>query len=408
MAKIRSTASFLHTGRIGNTTYYVSGGTQVARVAQNSSNYGEYARRTTSQQSNRAKWANLVNFYKVSKGWMREAFESKLPRQSDYNKFMSVNLNSANIYLTRDMYAQGGCVVSSFKISEGSLRTIGINQAGNQWATDLSLGTLTIGASTTVGEFSAALEDNNLGVKDGMQLSFISYQQDILSDSVPHLICTPYEVTLNRNSGATLRDYLPDFCSATINGFLATSARISIGAFAYVWSDSTSGRTLVSSQRLISNNEALVDQYTSELAKAAAIASYGVEEDVFLMSGSEPTRATAQPLYMSAMEVNGTYIPVGSTYFVGSDLPFYPGHLSSVSFEYSVPLENVTRVAIYGSFSTLTLATADYNVEGKSIILTSSGLTKVNALTSGFKTIRSVIAGEQIDGVFTPDEELIA
>lgn len=299
MALIRNTAAMRLRGRVGNTTYYTEGGRQIARVSQNASNYGETARRTEMQQSQRAKWANLVNFYKLSKGWMRQAFESKKRTQSDYNRFMQLNVASASVYLTRDMYSAGGCVVEPYVISEGSLRSILITKETNAWRTDLNLGQLTIDEQTTVGTFSQALIANNSHLHEGVQISMVSYQQEISSYGVPQLICTAYEVTLDTNSASRLRDFLPDFASQTINGHLGTSNTISTGAFAYVLSDSTSGKTLVSSQRLVNNNAVLIGQYSSADAVQRSIESYGVDGDVFLMSGSKAQQAAAGTQYVA-------------------------------------------------------------------------------------------------------------
>lgn len=320
MAEIRNTASMRLRGRVGNTTYYVEGGRQIARVSQNSSNYGETARRTESQQSQRAKWANLVNFYKVSKAWMSKAFENKKRTQSDYNRFMQLNLAVASVYLTRDMYAAGGCVVEPYKVTEGSLRSIVVERTEGVYKTDIKLGSLEISETTSVGAFTQAVLANNAHMREGMQISFISYQQDINANNVPQLICTAYEVTLQLSNNLALRDFLPYFCSSVQDGCLSTDGNISTGCFAYILSDSTSGRTLVSTQTLISNNATLIAQYSTPAAVAASIASYGVEEDVFLMSGSRAQEPAAGTQYVAAVrKINGVKLwPVnGQGEFIG-------------------------------------------------------------------------------------------
>lgn len=299
MALIRNTAAMRLKGRVGNTTYYTEGGRQIARVSQNSSNYGDTARRTEQQQQQRAKWANLVNFYKLSKGWMQQAFENKKATQSDYNRFMQLNVANASIYLTKDMYAAGGCVVEPFVISEGSLRSINVSKKLNAWKTDLKLGTLEITDATTVGAFSSALIAANSHLHNGVQISMVSYQQEINTFGIPQLICTAYEVTLDDSSDANLRNFLPEFCCHSVDGCLGTGTTISTGCFAYVLSDSTSGKTLVSSQRLVGNNTILIMQYSNRDAIAASIASYGVDADVFLMSGSKMQDAAAGTQYVA-------------------------------------------------------------------------------------------------------------
>jgi len=320
MAVIRNTASMCLRGRVGNTTYYIEGGRQIARVSQNSSNYGETASRSETQQLQRAKWANLVNFYKVSKSWMKKAFESKTAKQSDYNRFMQLNTATARIYLTKNMYAAGGMVVDAFKVSEGSLRPINVEKSGAVYTTDLYLGSLSIDANTTIAAFSEALVNNNSHVTYGMQISFISYQQETSSQGVPSCICTAYEVTLDSSSSHKLRDYLPLFCSSVVSGCLGTNNDISAGAFVYILSDSTSGKTLVSSQSLISNNALNVSLYSSKSAKAASIASYGVDQDVFLMSGSSMVSEAAQPVSIVGLKKGNDIIAVGSYAIPAGDM----------------------------------------------------------------------------------------
>lgn len=327
MAIIRNTASMNLKGRVGNTTYYMEGGRQLARVSMNSSNYGESAARSQRQQYQRGKWGNLVNFYKVSKAWMKKAYENKKANQSDYNRFMQLNTAVARVYLTKAMYAQGGCVVDGFRISEGSLRSIQVLPDGGVFKTDIALGNLDIGPATTVAQFSSALIGNNNNLHNNMQISFVSYQQEVNQFGVPQLICTAYEVTLDTENTLPLRSFLPVFCSSNKDGFLATNDNISVGAFAYVLSESIGGKTLVSTQQLILNNSTLIAQYTSAEAIVESIKSYGVDADVFLASGSEPTGATPQPFYV--VEINnryddpkavGTFVGQFGDYFAGGDV----------------------------------------------------------------------------------------
>lgn len=367
MALIRNTASMQLRGRVGNTTYYSEGGRLIARVSQNSSNYGEGAARSERQQFQRGKWGNLVNFYKVSKAWMKKAFENRKANQSDYNRFMQLNTANGRVYLTKSMYAQGGCVVDAFRISEGSLRSISVFPVGSVFRTDLKLGDLTIGAATTVGDFSAALIENNNHIHNNMQISFISYQQEVNQFDVPQLICTAYEVTLDTESTELVRSYLPVFCSNGVDGYLGTNDNISIGAFAYVLSESVSGKTLVSTQELILNNSVLIAQYTSAEAIERSIKSYGVDTDVFLASGSNPTQATPQPLFISSV-VNRH----GDEYVYSENRIPLNGWLSGgeMKIYLSTPVPSVSNVVIKIAGSTYDLpATGGITLEGTLVTL---------------------------------------
>lgn len=392
MAKIRNTAAMLHTGRIGNTTYYVSKGEQIARVSRNSSNYGADASRTTAQQSNRVKWANLVNFYRASASWMKKAFENKTKRQSDYNKFMSVNLPAARVYLPKNLAAMGACVVDAYRVSEGSLPSIAVNAEGPGWMTSIELGTLAITDATTVAEFTLAVLANNKTITEGMQISFVSYQQDIDGAGVPRPICTAYEVTLSRTNTATLRSYLPGFCTAVVKGCLGTSSNISVGGFAYVLSDSTTGTTRVSSQTLINNNQELLDTYTSASAKEDAIVSYGVDADVFLMSGSEPSTPAGQPQYISGIAVNNIVIVNG-----GRTIGVYdPEDFSTMSISLALPFTTISKVVVRaasGTPSVVTMPGSAWDKIGNLVTSNADAYTELIKLTKPIKEVEVTADG---------------
>lgn len=336
MALIRNTAAMRLRGRIGNTTYYTEGGRQIARVSQNSSNYGDTARRTEAQQAQRAKWGNLVNFYKASARWMPKAFETKKATQSDYNRFMQLNVASARIYLTRAMYAVGGCVVDGFRVSEGSLKSIRVVEDAPFFKTDLSLGTLTITDDTTVAQFSQALIENNSHLYEGCQISFVSYQQDVAADGTPTIICAAYEVTLSLSDATPVRTYLPSFCCNNVSGNLGTGEDLSTGAFAYVLSDSSRGSLKVSTQQLIVLNQPLITMYSSEEAKAASIGSYGVDADVFLASGSQPQGPIPQPNTITSISSGGKEVVAGS--YVG-DLDSFVTDYLYINFLNALPVD---------------------------------------------------------------------
>lgn len=315
MGVIRNAANRKIRGRIGDTTYYVSLDRQIARQALNSSNYGETASRTISQQGNRVRWANLVQFYKLSKGWMSKAFETKKSGQSDYNRFMQLNLSTARIYLTKEAVAASSCIVDDFTISQGSLHQINVQQVGNTWATDIQLGSLTIGDTTTIADFTTAILAANNWAKESMQISFVSYQQTTDSLGYPVAICTAYELTLSTTDTRLVRSFLPDFCSQTsASRTLGTSDNISTGGFAYILSQSVGGKTLVSTQKIVSNNLIFVQLYSGEQMRQNAMRSYGINEASFLESGSNPVTRAQQPLYVASLSIEGDshiYVPNG-------------------------------------------------------------------------------------------------
>lgn len=346
MATIRNAANRVLSGKIGDITYYISNGQQVARQALNNSNYGATASRSDAQQVRRVKWANLVNFYKLSKSWMKKAYESKEGKQSDYNKFMQLNVNNARVALTRQEAVQGACIIDGFQITQGTIAPVEITKVGDIWRSSLLLGGLTIDDNTTIAQFTNAIVSNNTNVEEGFQLSFVSYQQYVDGLGIARAICTFYEVTLNTTSTELLRDYLPAFCSQVNGGYLATNDNISLGGFTWILSNQKNGKVFVSSQSLVPNNEALLTQYSSSAQLAIAIDSYGVTDEVILspLSRNAQERVTP-PLYISTIKLDGTTY-AANEYF--GSLSLLNGKNGEVTLSTSTEL-TVTSVIAYST-----------------------------------------------------------
>lgn len=395
MATIRTAANTVLVGRVGDKTFYVADGRQIARQRLNNSNYGEGASRTQIQQERRIKWANLVNFYKASSKWIKSAYENRKKGQTDYNKFMQLNINNAKVVLTKDLAASGACVVEPFMVSQGSLPSIEINKSNNVFATSLAYPTGTIGDSTTIGEFSSSLVAANNNVQFGMQLTFVSYMQLVDPLGVPRIICTAYEVTLDGASTETLRDYLPAFCSQVVAGYLGTSTDIAIGGFAYILSDNSTGKLRVSTQVLQTTNSALQQQYTSSAAITDAVASYGVDADVMLTpSDSVSQSATPKPIYIQSAYRGSTRYVAGNT--VGNATTF-TGSAYGVTLSEDASSEIVSSVTLYTKnapdTSEVSHALSTVSYSGKDIVLTGSKVTSNDfvsrievTLSTGIKT----------------------
>lgn len=395
MAVVRNAANTVRRGRIGETTYYVSNGQQIARQARNDSNYGETARRSEAQQSRRVLWANIVNFYKASSSWMAKAFETKRNGQTDYNKFMQVNVGAARINLTREQAAAGACVADNFIVSQGSLPSVEMTLQLSSWVTNINLGNLVIGDSTTNAEFTAAIESTNANLRRGMQLSFVSYQQTVDALGIPRLISRLYEITLDAESQSLVRNYLPAFCSTTVDGKLGTNSSLSIGGFAYIVSDLSSGSLRVSTQRLNTINAALIAQYTSKEQKDAAIASYGLDSEVVLSpTGTNPQTPEGQPIYIEYIDAPSGILVANS--YAGEIEDWFDFslelHLSTADYEGTpviyVEVEQGPRV-------TTQLVERDQNIINFKPIETviSSGIVKkviVNFVTESGATLRTL------------------
>jgi hypothetical protein len=250
--------------------------------------------RTPAQMSQRVKFANLVNLYRANASWMKFAFETKKTAQSDYNKFMSLNLTSSNIYLTKQEAAAGGCVVQEYQITQGSLPSIETTYdfANEWWNTNIFTDGLGHLNEITVADFSTNLIDNNPGIREGDQLSFIRMTQMTNSfNGAPYVIVRKYELKLSRTNQAFLSDYLPTDYIDTNGGAeiqnLVVKDSGQAGGFVLILSRTQSGKTFVSSQNIVvANNSATINAHSSRAALDAAIASYGESDEPFLTSTS--------------------------------------------------------------------------------------------------------------------------
>ena len=270
----------------GAVIYQAMGQTRSRELAASVSNP-----RTVSQMNQRVKWANLVNFYRINAGWMKFAYETKKTNQSEYNKFMSLNVSNSRIFLPKSLAAQGACVVDSYIMTQGSLASIEVTADDGGWMTNLFLGedgSLT--NNITIGEVSQMLLENNPAIREGDQLSFIRFSQlTSPSSGVPYVVVRKYEVIIKANDTRPFfefmpRDYFDTFGTET-NQCIGINDSGNAGGFLLCLSRTVGGKTYVSTQSIVvANNDALIAQYSSSTALQEAIDSYGESNEPFLTS----------------------------------------------------------------------------------------------------------------------------
>lgn len=273
--------------RLGGTVIYQAmGQTRQRELASEVSNP-----RTESQMGQRVKWANLVNLYRANRSWMKYAFETKKSNQSEYNKFMSLNVTNSRIYLTKPIANAGGCVVDAYLVTQGSLPSIEFVPTTNGYfRSNIEMTDVGSFSQLSVAEFSEDVVNKNPGIRYGDQLSFIRMtQMTNASTGVPYVVVREYEVIIDNNNLLPLGDYLPlDYITQWGTGerFLAVqTASGRSGGFAMILSRTISGKTYVSSQRVILvAMDAYIQAFSSSTALQAAIDSYGVSDDAFLSS----------------------------------------------------------------------------------------------------------------------------
>lgn len=274
--------------------------------------------RTPAQMDNRVRLQNVVSVYRANRAWMAGAFENKKERESDYNAFVSANLSSSQVAFTKQQAAAGAAVAAPYQITSGSLGSIEQIVSESELQTNIYLGDLIMTTTTTVGEFSRAIINNNNGLVEGMQLSLIlNIQQVNQVTSIPYIICRAYEVILDTSSPETLSQYFPDELLASGGGaeniLYADLSEQGSGAASFILSHTVSATTRVSEQSLLMfGSQTVYNQYTSAEAIAAAVSSYGENEVNFLDSNSaQQSGDVPVGYYVQGISYDGVLVPNG-------------------------------------------------------------------------------------------------
>lgn len=285
--------------------------------------------RTASQMSQRVKWSQLVAFYRANADWMKYAFETKTPQQSEYNKFMQLNVANSRVYFTKQQAAGGSCVVAPYIMTQGSLPSIEFTAESGSWPSNIYYPTgSSLLATTTISEFSQKIISQNPAIRNGDQLSFIRFTQMFNNDtSFPYVIVRKYELVFNTTSEELVGSYLPLDYIGVLN--VGTPPQLGVidsgnaGGFTMILSRTSGGKTYVSSQRIITTRmDATLQLFSSDIQLEMAIASYGENADAFLSSTTANINpGTSTPLSIVGIEFEGV------RYSPGSKVELY-GHLA--------------------------------------------------------------------------------
>ena len=250
--------------------------------------------RTNAQMQTRTKWGNIIAMYKGIRPLLNYGFENKPKNLSDYNMFVKLNMQRPAVYLTKQQVAGGGCVACAYQITQGSLPSIVISGTGNNSATDIYLGSLTIGASTTVAEFSQAVVQNNADYKYGDQISFFEITQQTNAETgIPYCQFSASKVILDAADTSVLWDVAGRAGFYGQDSMLGHYGAAFVGAFGWVHSRKSDGKTLVSSQNLIAVNATLLAEHQGDAAYTLSKSSYGASIESFLIPDGEASNSTA-------------------------------------------------------------------------------------------------------------------
>lgn len=341
--------------RLGGTVIYQAmGQTRQRELASEVSNP-----RTKSQMGQRVKWANLVNLYRANRSWMKYAYETKKSSQSEYNKFMSLNVASSRIYLTKEVANAGGCVVDEYLMTQGSLPSIEFVPTSNGYfASNILVSSGTISPTTLISTFSQDVIANNPAIREGDQLSFVRMtQMTNASTGVPYVVVREYEVIIDSTNRASLWDYLPQEYFSSWGGgpyYLAIGTAIGkIGGFCMILSRTIAGKTYVSSQRIILvGMESFIESWSNNTALQEAINSYGVSEDAFLSS----TYAEQDSQAATTLAMLDVYSDTEDRHYVSGSRMLLPAVSGGDSFSFAF------NGRVTGTISSATLITNKGNV----------------------------------------------
>ena len=300
MAVTRNNLSMKMNGKVGAYSFYTStGGRQVARIANNSSNYGETAKRTVAMQTRRSRWGNLVSFYSANKDLMARAYERKGANLSDYNRFMQLNIPLASVSLVKDDFMRGMAILQEYVIADGSLPEIDVAEVGEEGCV-FNLLTKIDGefADKTIGQISVDLLDNNPQLQQGDQLTFVSYTNAGTTPSTIRIYRHLCEMTIDTKSAVSFGTLRYANIVAGNGLKIVLAGQGDVFGQAIIHSRSAGGNLLVSRAKITLNSDTLVRQFSAPEAVKKAIDSYGVDTEKLLEPGSteQPRPAHIAPL----------------------------------------------------------------------------------------------------------------
>ena len=300
MAVTRNNLSMKMNGKVGAYSFYTStGGRQVARIANNSSNYGETAKRTVAMQTRRSRWGNLVSFYSANKDLMARAYERKGANLSDYNRFMQLNIPLASVSLVKDDFMRGMAILQEYVIADGSLPEIDASEIEED-AMVFNLLTSIDGefADNTIGQISVDLLDHNPQLQQGDQITFVSYTNAGTTPSTIRIYRQLCEMTIDTKSAISFGSLKYANIIAGNGNKIVIAGQGDVFGQAIIHSRSVGGSLLVSRAKIALNSDTLVRQFSSPEAVKKAIDSYGVDTEKLLEPGSteQPNISPIAPL----------------------------------------------------------------------------------------------------------------
>ncbi len=254
------------------TTRQTAFGTILARTPKKSNK----PRRSEKQANMRCQMANMSANFKLFHGKLKQAWEGKEVGLSEFNKFVQSNYDNEPVYITKQMRIAGACVLAKSVISDGSLPSIGVSlTSSGVLKTDINLGSLNIGAGTTVADLSIAIINNNNDWEHGDQLTLFLGNQWVDSRGIPRASIVTEKVIMDTTNETPLLEEVSTTGFATVDGQLGMSIVLQNAGAAYVHSREKGNKNItVSSQQMYVVSD-ILDDYQGYAAMKASADSYG-------------------------------------------------------------------------------------------------------------------------------------
>ena len=281
MAKISGVATQL-SGKVGQLIYRQTKYGTVVYEARKTS----VPQRTEAQMQVRTQWSNLAAVYRQFNQTLKKGFEGLNGKMHDYNAFLQANTNVVKVYVPKSVRLNGGSVLAPYQITRGTLPSVAMTKgAGGVLVSDVRVGSLVIGAETTVADLANAVIALNDGWQAGDQLTFCyGVQTTDAVTGIPRARIYGYKVMLNPGDNTPLLEVVggvgfTSVASAGDSGqggyVLGMDRAIEDGAAVWIHSrEDGTGGLKVSTQFMYVDSSVLAGYQTSA-AMAGAANSYG-------------------------------------------------------------------------------------------------------------------------------------
>jgi hypothetical protein len=309
-------------GIVGNVVYRnTKKGTVVAKTPKRAST----PRRSEKQMYTRCQLGNVAANFRLFEGRLALGFEDKSAGQSEFNLYIQCNYGGSNaVFITKYERLNGACVLAPYQFTRGTLKSVGYAlNADGQLVTNIRVGSLQIGAQTTVGQFTQAVLQNNTGYQEGDQITFFYGEQDEdPMTGVPRATLDSWKVVLDSDDVTLLYSVVAELGFKSVQSgtvqVVGMTVELQNAGAAWVHSrDDGNGNLKVGTQRLMVVSDVLPRYQTTEAWKASADSYGGVNTKAVYLNPSSSTMLVQQ----ASETGTGTTEPSGGTTGGGTTEP---------------------------------------------------------------------------------------